>query len=304
MIKRLLIFLFFCFIFPAAVFAQIRYTVIPDSPLPGDPVTIGVNVPIKEALLLVNGRQVAKANGFFVPAADGQPGFTAAILSVPSTVEAESAIIRLNSESGVLAEIPIRVTPREFRSGTINLNPSLTSLVADPNPQRTAESERLWAILNTTGNQIYHTGTFVLPVTSTRRTSQFGARRVNVYSDGRRVTSIHAGIDFGVPTGTEVFASGRGRVVLSRMRILTGYSIIIEHAPGVYSLYYHLDRVIAQEGAIVETGALIGLSGSTGFSTGPHLHWEVRVSSENTDPDVFVSRPLIDKDLIISRIFN
>jgi murein DD-endopeptidase MepM/ murein hydrolase activator NlpD len=204
----------------------------------------------------------------------------------------------------MFVEIPITIAHREFRSETLHLTPSLTSLVADPNPERTAESERLWAILARTGNQIYHTGRFVLPVTSTRRTSQFGTRRVNAYSDGRRVTSIHAGVDFGIPTGTEVRASGRGRVVLSRMRILTGYSVILEHAPGVYSLYYHLDSVIAQEGTIVNTGAIIGLSGSTGFSTGPHLHWEVRVSTENTDPDILVSRPLLDKDLIISRLFN
>jgi murein DD-endopeptidase MepM/ murein hydrolase activator NlpD len=88
------------------------------------------------------------------------------------------------------------------------------------------------------------------------------------------------------------------------MRIISGYSIIIEHAPGIYSIYYHLDSIIAQEGSIVEAGEVIGLSGSTGFSTGPHLHWELRVNTENTDPDAFVARPLIDKTLIISRIFN
>jgi len=304
MLKRLIILLIIIISVTAVIPAQSRYTIIPESPRSGDPVTIGLTVQIKEALLIVNDRQVAKAAAFIVPAENGKPSFTAAIMTIPSTVQPGEAIIRLNNEIGVFQEIPITIAPREFRSETINLTPSLTSLVADPNPERTAESERLWAILATTGNQIYHTDTFLLPVTSTRRTSQFGTRRINAYSDGRRVTSIHAGVDFGIPTGTEVRASGRGRVVLSRMRILTGYSVIIEHAPGVYSLYYHLDSVIAQEGTIVAAGSVIGLSGSTGFSTGPHLHWEVRVSTENTDPDVLVSRPLLDKDLIISRLFN
>jgi murein DD-endopeptidase MepM/ murein hydrolase activator NlpD len=304
MLKRVLFFLIFSFIVTVFVSAQLRYTVIPDSPRPGDPVTIAVTFGEREALLIVNDRQLARAQFFSVPAQGRNPAFRAAILSIPSTASPGDAIIRLINDSGIPYEIPITIAQREFRTETLNLDSALTSLVADPNPQRTLESERLWAILNRTGNQIYHTGRFVLPVTSTRRTSQFGTRRVNVYSDGRRVTSIHAGVDFGVPTGTEVYASGRGRVVFSNMRILTGYSIIIEHAPGIYSLYYHLDSVIAQEGTIVEAGALIGLSGSTGFSTGPHLHWELRVSSENTDPDVFISRPLLDKDLIISRIFN
>jgi murein DD-endopeptidase MepM/ murein hydrolase activator NlpD len=88
------------------------------------------------------------------------------------------------------------------------------------------------------------------------------------------------------------------------MRIVTGNTVIIEHAPGIYSLYYHLDRINVQEGAIVTAGAVIGLSGSTGLSTGPHLHWELRINTEGTDPDAFVSRPVIDKDLIISRIYN
>ena len=301
-----------CTTAPSAIEAyvpfQLRYTAIPETPRPGEPVTIAVNTFATEALLLVNGRQIARAAVFPVEAENPNRSFMAAILTIPSTVETDpeypiTAIVVLNNEYGILVEIPILIPHREFRSETLRLTPALTTLVTDHSPQRTQESERLWEILTTTGNQVYHYGAFVLPVTSTRRTSLFGTRRVNQHADGRRTTSIHAGVDFGIPTGTEVFACGRGRVILSRYRIISGYSIIIEHAPGVYSIYYHLDSVIAEEGTIVEAGEVIGLSGSTGFSTGPHLHWEVRVSTENTDPDAFVERPLIDKDLIISKIF-
>ncbi|MDR0323963.1 MAG: M23 family metallopeptidase, partial [Treponema sp.] len=163
---------------------------------------------------------------------------------------------------------------------------------------------RLWAILSTTGNQIYHTGVFIPPVESNRRTSFFGDRRVYRYSNGATDTSIHAGVDYGVPTGTRVNACGDGRVVFTGMRIVTGYTVILEHAPGIYSLYYHLDSIDVQAGNIIKAGAQSGLSGSTGLSTGPHLHWEIRVSTENTDPDSFINRQIIDKDLIISRIFN
>ena len=321
MFKHLFIFLFIGFIFTncastdvasaqpnnnsrSNINPQAMYTVIPESPVPGEAITVATITATKEVLLIVNEKQAAKAVTFAVPAESGKPGFTAAIISIPSTLEPQEAILRINNELGVFAEIPITIAPREFLSETLTLNPSLTSLVSDPNPQRTLESERLWQILVTNGTQIYHTDKFVLPVTSTRRTSHFGTRRINAYSDGRRVTSIHAGVDFGIPTGTEVRACGRGRVVLSRMRILTGNSVIIEHAPGVYSIYYHLDSLTARENTIVSAGEIIGLSGSTGFSTGPHLHWELRVSTENTDPDIFVSRPLIDKTLIISRLFN
>jgi len=193
----------------------------------------------------------------------------------------------------------------------------LTSLVTTSNERTRAESARLWQILTTTGNTVYHDSRFVLPISTTRRTSRFGTRRINEYSDGRRVTSIHAGVDFGAPAGTEVYACGRGKVILARERQISGNSIIIEHGPGIYSIYYHLNAIKGCvcsvketcacgtiEGSIVRAGEIIGGVGSTGFSTGPHLHWELRVSTENTDPDVFVSRPLLDKNLIISKLYE
>jgi len=287
-----------------------KYTIIPESPRPGEPVTIAFENPVRYADLMVNGNRVARARGFTVPADDEDPSFNAAVFAVPSTVNPGNAIVRLTGTSGTLWEILITIAHREFRSETLNLTPTMSSIVTTPDPQRTIESERLWQILATTGNEVYHTDPFIVPVTSTRRTSQYGARRINVYPDGRRTTEIHAGVDIGAPVagqpflGANVYACGRGMVILSRSRIVSGNSIIIEHAPGIYSIYYHLDSVIAEEGEIVETGDLIGHVGSTGFSTGAHLHWELRVSTENTDPDAFVARPLIDKNLIISRLFD
>jgi len=310
MIKRVIVIFFIglllstCASQQPVISAQVRYAIIPESPRPGDPVTIGVNAPIKEVAVFVDGKQVSKAACFSVPEEKWKPGFTAAIVTIPSTVDAQEAIIKLNNASGTIFEIPITLTPREFLSETLVLNPSLSKLVGESTPEKTAESEKLWEILTTTGNEVYNPGKLVLPVTSKRRTSLFGTRRINQYSDGRKTTSIHAGVDFGVPKGTEVRACGRGKVVFARMRILTGNTVIIELAPGVYSSYYHLDSIIAQEGSIVEAGELVALSGSTGFSTGPHLHWELRVSTENTDPDILTERPLLDKDLIISKIYK
>ncbi|MDR2543130.1 MAG: M23 family metallopeptidase [Treponema sp.] len=287
-----------------------NFIIIPESPRPGEPVTIAVNTSAREALLMVNNRQTAKTVFFPVTFKNRRLNFMAAILTIPCSVQTGQSsnparvFFIVNDKNGVTFEIPVTIAHREFRSETLQLTATLTNLLTARREEREAESNRLWSILSTTGDQVYHFDSFVLPVTSTRRTSQFGSRRINQHADGRRVTSIHAGVDFGIPTGTEVYASGRGLVVLSRARIVSGNSIIIEHAPGIYSIYYHLDSVIAEEGAIVEAGEVIGLSGSTGFSTGPHLHWEVRVSTENTDPDAFVERPLIDKDLIISRLFN
>jgi len=302
--KRVIVFLLIGFFVIATINAQVRYTLIPESPRPGDPVTVAADTYAKEAIILVGGKQVAKANCFYVEDEAGVPCYFASILAIPSTVASGAAVIRLNNDSGVLCEIRFTIAARDFRSETLRLDPALTTLVTTSNEQTRAESARLWQILTTTGDHVYHDGVFVLPISTTRRTSQFGTRRVNQYSDGRRVTSIHAGVDFGAPTGTEVYACGKGKVILARARIISGNSIIIEHGPGIYSIYYHLDSITAQEDAVVEAGEIIGLVGSTGFSTGSHLHWELRISTENTDPDVFVDRPLLDKSLITSRLFN
>jgi murein DD-endopeptidase MepM/ murein hydrolase activator NlpD len=79
--------------------------------------------------------------------------------------------------------------------------------------------------------------------------------------------------------------------------------VIIEHLPGLYSLYYHLDKIHIAEGTLVEAGTLLGESGSTGLSTGPHLHWEIRVAGENADPDAFMARPVLDKAAILSKLY-
>jgi len=303
--KRLLVFFCISLILAAAAPAQPvkeKYTVIPEAPSPGEPVTIGINFYAKQAVLVVDGKRVAKAALFNVPGKTKKTTFSAAVFTIPSTVEGTSAIILLENDKGSNREIPLTITPREFNSEKIVLSNTMASLINDPDPQKVKEAERLWAILNFTGSEIYHSGKFSPPVTSTRRTSAFGSRRVNQYPSGRTTTSIHAGVDYGVPKGTEVFACGAGKVVLACMRIVSGNTVIIEHAPGIYSIYYHLDKIEVQEDTMVKTGDLLALSGSTGFSTGPHLHWEIRVSSENTDPDIFLARPVLDKDLIISKI--
>jgi len=286
-----------------------RYAVIPDNPRPGEPVTIGisVNAKAKSAALLVDGKRLARAAFFLIPAENTTDGekrsFMAAVLAVPATAKPGSAVIVVETAAGNLGEIAITIAGREFVSEVIELNPTLTGIRTEPDPKKTTEAEYLWSILNRTGADSYHFGAFNPPVISTRRTSFFGDRRVYQYSNGKSDISIHAGIDYGVPTGTQVTACAQGKVVLARNRIVTGNSVIIEHLPGVYSLYYHLDKIEVAEGAVVDSGALIGLSGATGLATGPHLHWEIRVSGENTDPDAFIARPILDKDAILSKMY-
>jgi len=283
----------------------LRYAIAPENPRPGDPVTIGVRygLGVEAAVLMMGERRVGNRALFFpVSCEDGELTFKATVLTVPTTAGAGPAAIVLETPEGPAAEIPLEVVPREFRTETIRLNPAMAGIQADVSPERTRQAQHLWAVLGRVGDEAHFFDYFVRPVESTRRTSPFGARRVFVGEDGGRSTSIHAGIDYGVPTGTPVFASGGGRVVLARDRIVSGKSVIIEHLPGVFTIFYHLDSILVDEGEMIGTGEVLGLSGNTGFSTGPHLHWELRVFGENTDPDAIVARPLLDRAAFLSKL--
>jgi murein DD-endopeptidase MepM/ murein hydrolase activator NlpD len=298
--------------------------VIPDNPRPGEPLTVALASPSADPVYasLYNGsngnnRRLSRARFFYYLSAtpavsDGAPesppvSCWTAVLTIPSTAESGPMTVRLETVNGketvVLAEQRITVAERRFNAEEIPLNQSNTDIRTKPDPVKTAQTDELWAILSRTGNTVYSEGPFVPPVpANTRRTSHFGDRRIYVYTTGKREASIHAGVDYGVPTGTPARACARGKVMLAKFRISTGYSVVLEHLPGLYSLYYHLNAVNVMEGSIIDAGTKIGESGATGLATGPHLHWEIRAATENTDPDALVNRAVLDKNLILGKL--
>ncbi|EOS57424.1 hypothetical protein C814_02537 [Anaerotruncus sp. G3(2012)] len=112
-------------------------------------------------------------------------------------------------------------------------------------------------------------------------TSEFGNRR-DPFTGERRG---HTGMDLAVPTGTSVRAALPGTVTVSTYnRGGYGYYVMIDHGNGLSTLYGHNSQLLARVGQTVEAGDVIALSGSTGRSTGPHLHFEVRINGERTNP--------------------
>ena len=98
----------------------------------------------------------------------------------------------------------------------------------------------------------------------------------------------HNGVDFGSGRDTEIFSAADGKVILSKFGKGYGNYIIIEHNDGISTVYAHLNARNVEEGDRVSRGQLIGLSGSTGRSTGPHLHYEIRVSGTPVDPEGYL----------------
>ena len=94
----------------------------------------------------------------------------------------------------------------------------------------------------------------------------------------------HSGVDFATPKGTIVSASADGYVIYSATMPVRGASVVIDHGSGIFSGYHHLSKVYSAVGTWINAGDYLGEVGSTGFSTGPHLHWEVLVYGTPTDP--------------------
>lgn len=193
----------------------------------------------------------------------------------------------------VLAERDFVIAPRQFIAETLWLDRGLTSIRADPDPIKTEQAERYLKLIATVDpSAVFLNEGFVRPVAGNRRTSLFGTRRNFHYYGGGEAFSEHAGIDYGYPVGTPIVAAGRGRVVMAEDRIVTGLTVVIEHLPGVYTIYMHLSRMDVALGDLVERAAPIGLLGATGLATGPHLHWELRVLGVASDPEAWIG---IDK---------
>lgn len=128
-------------------------------------------------------------------------------------------------------------------------------------------------------------GQFIQPVEGVI-TSSFGLYR---YINGSATPSRHQGIDIAIAEGTPVPASNRGQVVFADFVIMTGNTVVIEHGAGLKTIYMHLSEIDCEAGDMVEQGDIIGLVGTTGYSTGPHLHFEVRIGDQSVSP-----WPLID----------
>nr|WP_320016486.1 M23 family metallopeptidase [uncultured Desulfobacter sp.] len=142
-----------------------------------------------------------------------------------------------------------------------------------------AERTRTQEAKNTWSDQRLWRLPFHRPVAG-KYTSVYGLRRVL----NGKPKNPHRGVDFRAPTGTAVEAVANGRVILAESHYYAGNSIYIDHGNGVISLYFHLSKFDVSQGDIVKRGQIIGKSGSTGRSTGPHLHLSISVQGQLVDP--------------------
>jgi len=153
-----------------------------------------------------------------------------------------------------------------------------------PNPEIAERIKREGKLIRSTlrvyTDKYFKEGYFSKPLKRLSISTPFGARRII----NNKIKYTHSGTDFRARWGTPVKAVLSGRVVIARDFYLTGKTIIINHGLGLYSLYAHLSKFKVKEGDYVKAGQVIGNVGSTGRSTGPHLHLGMYINGVRVDP--------------------
>ncbi len=173
---------------------------------------------------------------------------------------------------------PITVTPQEYGLQYITIPEELSPLLA---PEiRTAEDAFLDTLYTQFTPEQQWDGVFQYPVTSTIVTAPYGDSRSY---NGGPFEIFHTGIDFAGGVGTPILAPAAGVVVLSQPLELRGNGVIVDHGLGVMTAYFHLSEVDVSVGDRVTAGQQLGLGGDTGLSSGPHLHWDLRVNGVAVD---------------------
>ena len=179
----------------------------------------------------------------------------------------------------------LTITATDFpQGGMVTLSPSKQSDMMNRDKTQEANHKRSAAYAAKTGLPVPD-ALFLMPIDGPI-SSAFG--KVRRYNTG--VVRHHLGTDLAGPRGTPVQASAGGEVVLAELLHIYGNAVIVSHADGVSTSYNHLSRIDVKRGDRIDAGAVIGAVGSTGQSTGPHLHWGMVVDGTAVAPEQWAQR--------------
>jgi len=192
----------------------------------------------------------------------------------------EMKIITKDGGSDIhLSNLSIKVEKVDFGIERLSLPSSMVDLDRKTLERVNKEERRLNSLFRVFREEKLWRGAFICPVEG-ELSGAFGMSRI--INEQRR--SPHTGVDLRAEERTPVLACNSGVAVLVKPLFFSGKSVILDHGWGFYSMYFHLSEVLAKEGNRVGKGAILGRVGSTGRSTGPHLHWEIRMNGARVDP--------------------
>lgn len=196
---------------------------------------------------------------------------------------------RMPSGQTLKESLEIRVVDKVFPTERLTVQPRYATPPEAVRERIRREKERLARIYASRTRRPFPDRPFIKPVAG-GPTSPFGVRRVF----NGKPRDPHSGLDLKAARGTPVRASAAGRVVLADELYYSGKLVILDHGAGLFTLYAHLSVLRVREGDELSQGEILGLSGSTGRVTGPHLHWGAKIGDRPFDP-----RALLDPAVFV-----
>jgi murein DD-endopeptidase MepM/ murein hydrolase activator NlpD len=208
-------------------------------------------------------------------------GFLAADLTVkPGRYR---ALLKKNP-SGHEKQLAIEVRKKDYGVRRLNLPKYMVELNPRVLKRVKKESKLMGSLWDAEPSAPLWNGAFMRPI-SGKVMGPFGQRSVI----NNQPRAPHSGVDLKAKNGTPVKATNGGRVVMICDYFFTGRSVVIDHGGGIQSMYFHLEKILVQQDEIVPKGHIIGLVGSSGRATGPHLHWGIRINGARVNPFRLIS---------------
>jgi murein DD-endopeptidase MepM/ murein hydrolase activator NlpD len=181
---------------------------------------------------------------------------------------------------GAAATAELRVVEPGFPSKALRVSPRFVTPPASARARIAADKAAFVRAYDRPFVPPLFTARFALPRPGGHH-GRYGDQRT---FNGKKA-SVHYGLDIDAPRGAPVHAANDGEVVLARSCYYSGKTVVLWHGADLYTLYFHMDRLDVRPGAKVRQGDRLGVVGSTGRSTGPHLHWSVKVAGLYVDPE-------------------
>ncbi len=240
----------------------------PNSPGPGDIMTVTVN----NAEASVEGKFGDKKI-YFNPSKDSFK----AVIGIDLFIE--PGIYNLDiSINGTILSRTVTVVKKAYPVQKLTLPKAMVELSPENEARVEREQRKMAAVWPNETGRLW-AGDFINPREG-KIVTKFGLRRVI----NKMPKSPHSGVDVEAEEGEEVHAPNNGIAVLIDEQFFSGKSLILDHGQGIYTMFFHLSKILVTPGQQVKKGDVIALVGSTGRSTGAHLHWGVRMQGARVDP--------------------
>ncbi len=185
----------------------------------------------------------------------------------------------LSREGSVLATEKFVIRATRFPSENVRLSPDIEALHSTPE-----EIQLLTGFRNEVSDSRFWQDPFQPPVDGCV-TSPFGVKRLH---NGKPTGEFHGGVDQRTPAGEAIRAIADGKVVFAKQFNVLGNAVGLDHGQGLGSMYLHMTQLAVADGTVVKKGDVLGYAGSTGRSTGPHLHWVLYANGVNVNPAQWV----------------